>query len=105
MKPPTRRAPGTGKLTAPVRTGSVGHRCPYRSGPTNNHAERELRGLVMWRRRSFGSQSEHGTRFAARMMTVAHTARKQGREILEFLAACCAPRPEGAAAPSWLASA
>ena len=73
--------------------------------PTNNHAERELRGLVMWRRRSFGSQSERGTRFAARMMTVAHTARKQGREILEFLAACCAPRPVGAAAPSLLASA
>jgi transposase len=73
--------------------------------PTNNHAERELRGLVMWRRRSFGSQSERGTRFAARMMTVAHTARKQGREILEFLTACCAPRPEGAAAPSLLAPA
>ena len=73
--------------------------------PTNNHAERELRGLVMWRRRSFGSQSERGTQFAARMMTVAHTARKQGREILEFLASCCAPRPEGAAAPSLLTSA
>lgn len=73
--------------------------------PTNNHAERELRGLVMWRRRSFGSQSDRGTHFAARMMTIAHTARKQGREILEFLVACCAPRPEGAAAPSLLASA
>ena len=73
--------------------------------PTNNHAERELRGLVMWRRRSFGSQSDRGTRFAARMMTIAHTARKQGREILAFLAACCAPRPAGAAAPSLLASA
>jgi len=73
--------------------------------PTNNHAERELRGLVMWRRRSFGSQSERGTRFAARMMTIAHTARKQGREILEFLAACCSPQPAGAPAPSLLASA
>ena len=73
--------------------------------PTNNHAERELRGLVMWRRRSFGSQSERGTRFAARMMTVAHTARKQGREILDFLVECCIPRPEGATAPSLLASA
>lgn len=72
--------------------------------PTNNHAERELRGLVMWRRRSFGSQSERGTQFAARMMTIAQTARKQGRELLEFLAACCAPRPEGAPAPSLLAS-
>lgn len=77
-----------------------------RSGvePTNNHAERELRGLVMWRRRSFGSQSERGTHFAARMMTVAHTARKQGLEILEFLEACCAPRCVGAAAPSLLAT-
>ena len=73
--------------------------------PTNNHAERELRGLVMWRRRSFGSQSERGTRFAARMMTVAHTARKQGREILDFLVACCSPRPEDAPAPSLLVSA
>ena len=73
--------------------------------PTNNHAERELRGLVLWRRRSFGSQSVWGTRFAARMMTVAHTARKQGRSVLEFLVACCAPRPEGAAAPSLLSPA
>jgi len=72
--------------------------------PTNNHAERELRGLVMWRRRSFGSQSERGTHFAARMMTVAHTARKQGREVLEFLEACCSPRSPGAAAPSLLAT-
>ena len=71
--------------------------------PTNNHAERELRGLVMWRRRSFGSQSERGTRFAARMMTIAHTARKQGRDVLAFLTACCTPRPQGVAAPSLLA--
>ncbi len=73
--------------------------------PTNNHAERELRGLVLWRRRSFGSQSERGTRFAARMMTVAHTARKQGRQVLDFLVACCTPRPEGDPAPSLLAAA
>ena len=33
--------------------------------PTNNHAERELRGLVLWRRRSFGSQSDRGTRFSS----------------------------------------
>jgi transposase len=72
--------------------------------PTNNHAERELRAFVMWRRRSFGSQSERGDRYAARMMTVAHTARKQGREILEFIVACCTPRPVGAATPSLLGS-
>jgi transposase len=71
--------------------------------PTNNHAERELRGIVLWRRRSFGSQSERGDAFAARMMTIAHTARKQGREVLDFLEACCGPRSEGAPAPSLLA--
>jgi len=73
--------------------------------PTNNHAERELRGFVLWRRRSFGTQSERGDRFAERMMTIAHTARKQGRAVLDFLAACCAPRPAGTAGPSLLAPA
>ena len=72
--------------------------------PTNNHAERELRDLVLWRRRSFGTQSERGDLFAARMMTIAHTARKQGRDILAFLTACCTPRPRGAATPSLLAA-
>jgi len=57
--------------------------------PTNNHAERELRGLVLWRKRSFGTQSERGDRFVERIMTVAHTARKQGVNALAFLAACC----------------
>ena len=73
--------------------------------PTNNHAERELRGFVLWRRRSFGSQSKRGDHFAERMMTIAHTARKRGRSVLAFLVACCAPRPAGAPPPSLLAAA
>jgi len=28
--------------------------------PTNNHAERELRAFVLWRKRSFGTQSQRG---------------------------------------------
>jgi transposase len=36
--------------------------------PTNNHAERELRRLVLWRQRCFGSQSERGDRFVERML-------------------------------------
>jgi transposase len=68
--------------------------------PTNNHAERELRAFVLWRKRSFGTRSERGNLFAERMMTVAHTARKQGKDILEFLTACCAAREAGAPAPS-----
>jgi transposase len=72
--------------------------------PTNNHAERELRGFVLWRRRSFGSQSERGDRFAERLMTIAHTARKQGRDVLAFLTACVS-RSAGTPAPSLLAAA
>jgi transposase len=53
--------------------------------PSNNQAERELRRLVMWRRRCFGTQSERGDRFVERMMTVTHTLRKQGRRVLSFL--------------------
>lgn len=68
--------------------------------PTNNHAERELRAFVLWRKRSFGSQSERGNRFAERLMTIAHTARKQKKNVLEFLTACCVARIDGGEAPS-----
>lgn len=68
--------------------------------PTNNHAERELRAFVLWRKRSFGTQSERGNRFAERLMTVAHTARKQGKNVLEFLTACCVAKLDGGTAPS-----
>jgi transposase len=57
--------------------------------PTNNHAERELRAFVLWRKRSFGTQSERGNLFAERAMTVAHTARKQNKNVLAFLTECC----------------
>jgi transposase len=35
--------------------------------PTNNRAERGLRRAVLWRRRSFGTQSEEGSRFVERV--------------------------------------
>ena len=68
--------------------------------PTNNHAERELRAFVLWRKRSFGTRSERGNLFAERIMTVAHTARKQGKDVLEFLTACCEARESGTSTPS-----
>ena len=71
--------------------------------PTNNHAERELRAFVLWRKRSFGSQSERGNLFAERLMTVVHTARKQGVNVLAFLTACCQAHDDGSAAPSLFA--
>lgn len=70
--------------------------------PTNNHAERELRPIVLWRKQSFGSQSERGDRFAERMMTVSRTLRKQGRNVLEYLTAACQAHLRGEPAPSLL---
>jgi transposase len=68
--------------------------------PTNNHAEREIRAFVLWRRRSFGSQSSRGNIFAESLMTVAHTARKQQRNVLAFLTECCRAQAEQTSAPS-----
>jgi transposase len=73
--------------------------------PTNNHAERELRAFVLWRKRCFGAQSERGNRFAERLMTIAHTARKQRRDVLAFLTACCQAQLDGTRAPSLFAAA
>ena len=68
--------------------------------PTNNHAERELRAFVLWRKRSFGTQSQRGNRFAQRLMTIVHTARKQNKNVLAFLTACCQALRDKRAAPS-----
>jgi transposase len=63
--------------------------------PTNNHAERLLRGAVLWRKGSFGSSSEGGCRFVERMLTVVQTLRLQGRPVLTYLyEALCAHRQE-----------
>lgn len=53
--------------------------------PTNNQAERALRRAVMWRRKSFGTQSEQGSRFVERILTVMTTLRQQGRSVFKYL--------------------
>jgi transposase len=68
--------------------------------PTNNHAERELRAFVLWRKRCFGAQSDRGNEFAERVMTVAHTARKQNKNVLAFLTSCCEARLAKTPVPS-----
>jgi transposase len=55
--------------------------------PTNNHAERALRPAVIWRKGSFGTDSQNGSRFVERILTVVSTLKSQGRNILEFLTA------------------
>jgi transposase len=68
--------------------------------PTNNHAEQEIRDFVLWRKRCFGAQSERGHRYAERVMTVAHTARKQNKNVFAFLTACCQAHLSNAPCPS-----
>jgi transposase len=57
--------------------------------PTNNEAERALRRAVLWRRKSFGTQSEGGSRFVGRILTVVASLRQQGRDVLGFLTEVC----------------
>jgi transposase len=53
--------------------------------PTNNAAERAVRHAVCWRKTSFGTDSERGSRFVERMLTVVASCRQQGRGVLDFL--------------------
>ncbi len=53
--------------------------------PTNNGAERSLRHGVIWRRLSFGTQSERGDRFVEVMLTIIETCRQQDRNVLHFV--------------------
>jgi transposase len=57
--------------------------------PTNNSAERSLRPAVLWRKMSFGTQSERGSRFVASMLTVLMSCQQQQRNALAYLTACC----------------
>jgi len=72
--------------------------------PTNNHAERSLRPIVLWRKRSFGCQSVRGQRFVEHVMSVAATARKQGRDILDFLTKSMKAACSGSVAPRLLST-
>jgi transposase len=53
--------------------------------PTNNFMERLVRLAVLWRRRSFGCNSQAGCRFVERILTVVQTCRLRERNILEYL--------------------
>jgi transposase len=68
--------------------------------PTNNHAERVLRRGVLWRKRSFGSRSERGARFAERILTAVQTRRLQGKPVFPFLVEAVKAHRAGLRAPS-----
>jgi hypothetical protein len=70
--------------------------------PTNNCAERPLRRAVLWRRRSFGTQSAAGSQFVERILTTVTTLRQQRRDVLDYLTAACAAAIRREPAPSLL---
>lgn len=70
--------------------------------PTNNRAERPLRRAVLWRRRSFGTQSAAGSQFVERILTAMTTLRQQRWDVLDSLTAACAAAICGEPAPSLL---
>jgi transposase len=53
--------------------------------PTNNHAERGLRGAVIYRKLSLGSQSERGERTIERLLSASVTCRLQKRSLFAYL--------------------
>ena len=69
---------------------------------TNNVAERAPRPAVLWRKGGFGSDSEAGSRFAERLLTVVATCRQQGRRLLDFLVAAGEAAARGSPSPSLL---
>lgn len=50
--------------------------------PTNNTAERALRGAVVTRKTSFGSRSKRGAHAFARLLSISMTWERQGKEFL-----------------------
>lgn len=67
--------------------------------PTNNHAERELRGFVLWRKTTLGSHSARGDEFAAALKSIIQTCRKQGRHVWNYLSAAIQAHIAGRSAP------
>ena len=71
--------------------------------PTNNFMERLVRLAVLWRRRSFGCNSQAGCRFVERVLTVVQTCRLNQTNTLEYLADALHPHRIGQECPKLLA--
>ncbi len=63
-------------------------------------AERALRPAVLWRTGSFGTQSDAGSRFVERRLTVAASCKQQRRGLLNFLVAAITAARLGLPPPS-----
>lgn len=68
--------------------------------PTNNNGEQKIRPAVLWRKGSFGTQGDRGSRFVERVLTVTATCKQQRRSILGYLTEACEARLRGVEPPS-----
>ena len=55
--------------------------------PTNNHAERSLRFLVIMRKICFGTRSQAGSNSHSILTSLLETTRRQGKDLVKFLVA------------------
>jgi transposase len=67
--------------------------------PTNNAAERGLRGAVIYRKLSLGSQSEHGERRIERLLSASQTCRLQRRSLFAYLTEALGAKVRGDPVP------
>ena len=54
--------------------------------PTNNRSERALRFAVLWRKRSYGTQSDKGNRWVERILSLKQTCRMRTLPVFPILA-------------------
>jgi len=73
--------------------------------PTNNEAERALRHGVIYRKTSGGTDSEAGSRFVERVLSVVATCRQQNIHVLDYLARCYQAHLDGTSPPSLISPA
>jgi transposase len=67
---------------------------------TNNTAERALRHGVLWRKTSYGTQTDDGNRAVERLLTIRETCRLQRRRLHTYLAEAIAAHQHGQPIPA-----
>ncbi len=68
--------------------------------PTNNRAERGLRGAVIYRKLSLGNQSEGGEQTIERLLSASQTCRLQKRSLFTYLTDALTAKARGDPVPS-----
>ena len=67
---------------------------------TNNTAERALRHGVLWRKTSYGTQTDHGNRAVERLLTIRETCRLQRRRLHSYLTDAITAHQHGRPVPA-----